>query len=121
LIIYSQNPPSLSRSDKFIKTTCLYSGFEEGLNNPEKEDIKNIGPIPKGLYLIERWVARYPGKGPVVAILAPIGHDCHGRSGFLIHGDNQKMNHTASHGCIVTDLKTRQFLRDLEDIYLKVI
>jgi len=44
-----------------------------------------------------------------VAHLTPIeGTDTFGRSGFMVHGDNQALNHSASEGCIVAP----RFIRD---------
>lgn len=83
-----------------------YSGHGQGLNNPLLEAAVGMGPIPSGEWEIVRWHDNYidhhgHNKGPIVAELRPVGHNAHGRSGFLIHGDNSDMNHTASDGCII--------------------
>ena len=84
-----------------------YSGKGEGLNNPAKEDVENLGPIPRGEWSIGPHF-KHETKGPVVMRLTPIGHKAHDRSGFLIHGDNDKMNHTASNGCIILPAELRK-------------
>lgn len=92
-----------------------YSGHGKGLNNPAEEAVVGEGPIPAGEWEVVSWTegeAHYidhhgHDKGPIVAILKPVGHDAHGRSGFLCHGDNPLMNHTASDGCIVTGRTAR--------------
>lgn len=88
-----------------------YSGHGAGLNNPEMENVVGVGPIPRGKWHIVRWDDHHAGKGPIVAVLEPVGHDAHGRSAFLIHGDNSAMNHTASHGCIIAARGIREALR----------
>jgi hypothetical protein len=98
-----------------------YSGNGNGLDNPALESVHGIGPIPVGHWLITEWVDNYPTKGPVVAILAPVEHGAHGRTGFLIHGDNQEMNHTASHGCIIAQRWIRQQWRASGDNKLEVV
>lgn len=84
-----------------------YSGKGEGLNKPDKEDVPNVGPIPRG-----EWSIGDPyddkKKGPVVMALTPVGHDARKRTGFLIHGDNKDMNKTASNGCIILSKELRQ-------------
>lgn len=93
-----------------LLATC-YSGLGSGLNNPAKETIGSLGPIPKGEWEIVRWDDHHADKGPCVAVLRPVGHDAHGRSNFLIHGDNGEGNHTASHGCIIMNHDARLKLR----------
>jgi hypothetical protein len=43
-----------------------------------------------------------------------------GRSGFLIHGDNAEMNHTASDGCIILSHDIREQIDESEDRVLIV-
>lgn len=98
-----------------------YSGFGSGINNPDFESVPDIGPIPKGEYKIVQWYDKYEGKGLVVARLEPVNHDAHGRNGFLIHGDNTEVNHTASHGCIVTSKDVRVNWRKSGDTKVFVV
>lgn len=97
-----------------------YSGHGSGLNNPELEGIEGVGPIPAGQWRVVEWYDNYENKGPVVARLAPVGFNPHGRSGFLIHGDNSAANHTASDGCIVTNRVAREAWRNSKDTNLTV-
>lgn len=95
-----------------------YSGTGEGRDNPSLEAVPNVGPIPKGRYGIGE--AHFsPHTGPISINLTPDGHDAHGRTNFRIHGDSE--NHDASHGCIVTDPKTRGAIRDSDDKILDVV
>jgi hypothetical protein len=78
-----------------------YSGHGPGLNNPAMQDDPDIGPIPVGTYTIGPQHFE-KGKGPVVMALTPNPfNQMFGRDGFLIHGDNPAMDHSASHGCII--------------------
>lgn len=98
-----------------------YSGRDEGLNNPAMESDRNIGPIPAGRYTVGGFHSE-PVFGPVVARLTPFESNVmYGRSGFMIHGDNAEMDHTASHGCIVLPLEAREAMRDSLDNWLTVV
>lgn len=98
-----------------------YSGHGVGLNNGALEAEACIGPIPKGRWHIAEWFDNYKDKGPIVARLEPVGHDAHGRSGFLIHGDNAAMNYTASDGCIIANRNVRTNWRASNDKDIEVI
>lgn len=77
-----------------------YSGKGAGRNNTFLQNIKNIGPIPKGFYKIGP-VFDHQYLGPGVMQLWPVAPLLNKRSDFFIHGDNA--NHDASTGCIVLD------------------
>jgi hypothetical protein len=95
--IYRQSTGELTLNGKLVATG--YSGHDKGLNNADAEGEKNVGPIPRGEWSIGE-AFKHDTKGPVVMKVTPIGHDARGRSGFLIHGDNAKMDKSASEGCI---------------------
>lgn len=98
-----------------------YSGNGEDLNNILSQNIHNHGPIPVGFYTFDSWY-NDPEKGPIVTKLIPSPTNImYGRSGFMIHGDNKEMNHTASDGCIILPHWLRQTLSTLEDQTLQVI
>lgn len=113
--IYSQATGEMSRDGAFVEVG--YSGAGEGRNNPAKEDVQSVGPIPRGNYTIgpPHDTATH---GPHVMALTPVGHDARGRSGFLIHGDNR--THTASLGCIILSRPTRDRISDSGDKMLTV-
>jgi hypothetical protein len=77
-----------------------YSGHGDGCNNPDCETQKNVGPIPRGVWLIK---APYESKrtGRHTIPLEMFDGDVFGRDGFRIHGDNSKGDQSASHGCII--------------------
>ena len=96
--IYEQSTGKLHFKGKVVAQG--YAGRGKGLNNPDAEKERNVGPVPRGEYTIGE-AFKHPTIGPLVMRLTPIGHTAHGRSGFLIHGDNRKMDRSASRGCII--------------------
>lgn len=87
-----------------------YSGCGQGLNNPAMESVADVGPLPRGTYTISK-PFDHPTKGPIVMRLAQDAtNEMHGRDGFLIHGDNKQMNHSASEGCIILPRTAREFI-----------
>src|SRR5271165_1436347 len=85
-----------------------YSGNGGGLNNPQLQNDPDVGPIPEGTYAIGPAFTD-PEKGPIVMALEPdAANEMFGRSGFLIHGDNPAMNHSASKGCIILSRAIRE-------------
>lgn len=85
-----------------------YAGRREGRNNPALERVISVGPIPRGKYHVGL-AHRSSGKGPYTMRLTPFGSNTmHGRSGFLIHGDNAASD--ASHGCIILPRHAREVL-----------
>ena len=121
MIQYQRSPPQLSIDGLPLIGGPLYSGNGDGLNNTALEAEPDVGPIPAGAWQIVEWAAHYEDKGPNVAILAPVGHDACGRSGFLIHGDNSAGNFSASHGCIIAGPSLRDALHASGEIELEVI
>lgn len=115
---YSQTKGLITHNGQMVGTG--YSGHGAGLNSHFMEADQGIGPIPCGQWKIIRWDAHHADKGPVVGVLEPVNHDAHGRSGFLIHGDNPLANHTASHGCIVTPRVVRETMQYSGDTDLTV-
>ncbi len=102
-----------------------YSGNGPSLNNPLDCRIPNHGPIPPGMYTIAGWFDDPPGpnsKGPIVTRLIPdADNQMYGRGGFMIHGDNDAMNHTASDGCIALTHAYRGIMQADGDNRLQVI
>lgn len=92
-----------------------YSGHGSGLNNPAMQQVENVGPIPRGEWRIGAFFDDPGGKGPMVAHLTPVAAETFGRDGFMIHGDNEAMDHSASEGCIVLPRGVRQMLMTSED------
>jgi len=104
-----------------------YSGHDDpitgqqGKNNPDLQNVHDIGPIPVGRYAIgnpEDTVKH----GPFVLPLTPdASNEMFGRSEFLIHGDKIGAPGTASQGCIIMDREVRDDVADSRDRLLEVI
>ncbi|HEV2709158.1 MAG TPA: tlde1 domain-containing protein [Edaphobacter sp.] len=102
---YEQSTGRLSRNG--IDAATGYSGHEDGLNNPAMQDVRMVGPAPRGTYTIGP-AQLHPHLGPITMELIPdAGNEMFGRSELFIHGDNQQMNHTASDGCLIFNRETR--------------
>ena len=114
---YSQSKGTISHDGQ--KVGMGYSGVGQGLNNPEMQSVKNIGPIPIGEYLIGP--GHPSGKGPITMNLIPSPKtNTFGRYLFRIHGDNRSLNHSASEGCIITGPDTRSLINGSGDHILRV-
>lgn len=97
-----------------------YSGHGEGKNNPNLQAIRNVGPIPRGLYTIGQ-PRDSANVGHFALPLTPVDHDALGRTNFLIHGDSKTSPGAASHGCIILSRSIRMMIHDRNDRILKVI
>lgn len=96
---WSQGAGTMSRNGRVVSKR--YAGNGRGLNNPAMQNIPGVGPLPRGTYKMES-IGPSPNTGPYTIVLdACAGTDTCGRSEFRIHGDNPKLDHSASHGCII--------------------
>lgn len=117
---YSQRTGELKHNARII--TIGYAGRGLGYNNPKMENLANIGPLPKGKYTIIELIESHRTTGKYSLRLLPASNNkMYGRSGFLIHGDNNKRNGTASHGCIILKLVYRKQIWESNDRQLEVI
>lgn len=99
-----------------------YSGHGIGFNNPEAEEVHDVGPIPAGEWTIKELIEHHGTHGPYVLRLEPKpGTNTFGRSGFLMHGKPKAPADikSGSHGCICGSYATRMRIwlsadRDLE-------
>lgn len=99
-----------------------YSGRGTGLNNPDSQDLTDVGPCPQGLWSIVEFFDDPGGKGPIVSHLSPLPEtDTYGRTGFMIHGDNSEADHTASEGCLIFARPIREALKASADRIIEVI
>lgn len=114
---YSQKTGELLRDGAFEGTG--YSGTRGGRNNPDAQNIPNVGPIPRGMYRIGQ-AYDHPELGPCVMNLdQQPGTMTFGRDLFRIHGDNAR--HDASHGCIILGPAIRRLIAASEDRELVVM
>jgi hypothetical protein len=117
---YTQGTGALSHSGAHVATG--YSGNTTGLNNPDEQDRIGVGPVPRGDYTIGLPHRPIGHLGPLALPLFPApSNEMPGRCGFFIHGDNRKMNHTASNGCIILARTARQAIIDSHDNKLVVV
>lgn len=95
-----------------------YSGKGACRNEPSAQAIKGNGPIPRGLYTIER-VEDSLHTGPFTIVLTPDGRNqMFGRAAFRIHGDDNE--HDASEGCIILPRTVREKIWNSGDRILLV-
>ena len=117
--VYEQTSGKLSQNGEVVGVG--YSGIADGLDNPAEQNIADIGPIPVGTYDIGP-AFTHPQCGPVAMRLTPqVGTNTFGRDGFLIHGDNTDMNHTASHGCVILPRIVRAAIDASDDRVFEVV
>lgn len=119
MLIYSQSTGTLWDSEGQILEKG-YSGAGIGKNNPDRQAERNVGPIPRGLWVIG---APYNSRvvGPFALPLSPSGHDACKRTAFVIHGDSIQNPGTASTGCMIFSRPGREKIHDAGDRILKVI
>lgn len=97
---YSQKSGVL-RLNGLVFSSGGWAGQGVGMNNPEMQEVHNIGPLPRGLYIIGR-AHTHPKLGPVVMDLTPdAANRMFGRADFRIHGAAFKHPELSSHGCII--------------------
>lgn len=99
MFLYEQSTGVLRRNGVQIGTG--YAGHGEGKNNPALESIHDVGPLPRGFYVI--WPpSNHPQLGPNAMMLtADSGNTMYGRCAFFMHNDSISHPGDASEGCIV--------------------
>lgn len=117
---YAQKTGELQQDGEHVATG--YSGAAEARNNPEMQNIPNLGPIPRGDWTISGPPIDTRDHGPYVLRLQPEPEtETHGRVGFLMHGDSKAHPGTASHGCIILPLAVREQVWQSGDRDLEVV
>ncbi|MCA1923163.1 tlde1 domain-containing protein [Buttiauxella noackiae] len=101
---YEQSTGRLYNGSELVETG--YSGSLTNKNNPDRQQVKGMGPLPRGTYRI---AGHSTSKGPVTIILEQTSGDSFGRSAFRIHGERvNKPAGFASEGCIIMSQATRR-------------
>jgi len=132
---YSQSSGNLTYIDNNTGERTFigqgYSGIGQGYNNPNMQNVKNVGPIPRGTYYygdpLDKNNRMY--KGSLTLPLTPndetrksileMGRD---PDSFLIHDDNpNKPPRTSSTGCIILRHRIRQQMADCNDKEIRVV
>jgi hypothetical protein len=99
-----------------------YTGHGEGKNNPAMQDVKNVGPLPRGRYVgICLWNP-HPHVGAYAIELHPdSSNEMFGRSGFFLHGDSIEHPGEASDGCIIQPRAIREAFWTSDDHVIEVV
>lgn len=90
------------------RVACGYAGRDAGKNNPDMQDVKGIGPLPRGMYVASAPVDdQVVGKYAMRLTPSPT-NEMFGRTSFFLHGDSAENPGLASHGCIVASRAVRE-------------
>ena len=123
---YIQNTGELFRPDGTLIATGYSGGNEgknpEGINNPDMQNIKKVGPLPQGFYTFGEVVLKSQ-LGPFVIPLIPdTDNVMFGRSGMYVHGDHDDTHpkQSASEGCIIMPRAVREEMYSSKDRILEV-
>jgi hypothetical protein len=117
--------------DGILVSKDCYSGNGLGFNNPAMETVVDVGPIPSGLWKIERPPYTDPKLGPYVLKLSPATPEFRARiiamgrnpDTFRCHGKPlpPKDINSGSDGCICADAVCRTRIYQSGDIDLAVV
>jgi Protein of unknown function (DUF2778) len=102
-----------------------YAGHGPGRNNPAMENVRAVGPLPRGKYTAVEMFPDHPHVGKYALHLEPDDETrarilAYGRDpdSFFCHGDSVEHPGFASDGCIIQARNTREFIwnndRDIE-------
>lgn len=115
--IYQQSTGNLYHDSEYIDRG--YSGVLTNKNNPDRQQVRGMGPIPRGKWRITQ---RTHTKGPMTIVLRQITGETFGRTKFRIHGERiGKPAGFASQGCIILRSATRERIWSSHDRELEVI
>jgi hypothetical protein len=105
--IYSQSTGILKDADGHLVGRG-YAGNGAGLNEPAFQNVKDVGPLPRGMYTFGPLRIDDPVVGEYAIPLIPDArNEMFDRSDFFCHGDNPSLNHSASDGCMVQTKSVR--------------
>ena len=96
-----------------------YSGKMTNKNNPDRQQVKSLGPLPRGTYRIGSTTR---SLGPLTIELHQTSGETFGRKLFRIHGERTSgPSGWASEGCIIMPRSTRLEVKDSIDRVLEVV
>lgn len=88
-----------------------WAGHLQGRNNPDMQNVKGVGPLPKGKYIIND-PEDGTHLGPIAFPLTPDpANEMFGRSGFFIHGADIQHPALSSDGCIIQGRVAREYIK----------
>ena len=116
--IYYQSTGELWHKGKLVGKG--YSGSLTNKNNPDRQHVKGMGPIPRGTWHISGSTS---SKGPMTITLTQISGNGFGRSLFRIHGERRPpaVSGFASEGCIIMGPHIRSKIIQSTDNTLEVV
>lgn len=118
---YHQTTGRIDHNGKF-ESSHGYAGRGPWKNDPNAENQKDVGPLPRGNHTIADHYIDHAKAGKHVLRLTPLPRNqMFGRSGFLIHGDKISAPGMASNGCIVLPFAVRQKMLASGDRTLDVV
>jgi hypothetical protein len=121
---YNQSSGQLSKDGIVVDTDCYSGAFPDGFNDPAKQEVPDVGPIPCGLYTICGPPFSDTEHGPYILRLEPdAANVMFGRVGFLLHGKPLPPRdiRSGSQGCICAGAVTRTRVYQSGDTRLTVI
>jgi len=98
-----------------------YAGNGAGKNNPDMQDVRDVGPLPVGFYAIGEPIDDAQVGKYALPLYPDPANEMYGRSAFFMHGDSQEHPGQASDGCIVQMHDTRVQVATSGDRKLQVI
>ena len=99
-----------------------YSGAPPlGRNNPSMQNVRMIGPIPKGTYTIGQPFDSADHGPHAMHLTQDTANEMFGRDGFLMHGDSIEHPGCASEGCIIMARPIRDLVSESSDKTLTVV
>jgi hypothetical protein len=109
--VYQQDTGKMYSHYQVLVATGYAGGNEgnnpEGINNPDMQNVKAIGPLPKGAYTFGEPILK-SNLGPFAIPLIPDENNkMFGRDGFFCHGDTTPSGN-ASKGCIIMPRAIRE-------------
>lgn len=115
---YYQSTGELWHNNKLIGKG--YSGNLTNKNNPDRQHVKGMGPLPRGTYHIG---GHTRSKGPMTINLEQVSGESFGRSLFRIHGEKRPpaVPGFASEGCIIMGPVVRAKIIQSHDRTLEVV
>ena len=96
-----------------------YAGRMTNKNNPDRQQVKGLGPLPRERYKI---TANTHSKVPYTLVLEQTEGANFGRSAFRIHGERRHPPAGwASEGCIILEYPIREKIWKSKDYMLEVV
>lgn len=115
--VYRQSTGELFHNGEMVEKG--YSGRMTNKNNPSRQQVKGLGPLPQGRYSID---GSSTSRGPLTIILNQVSGESYGRNEFRIHGEKiHGAPGWASAGCIIMSRPTRRRVLRSGDTILEVI